>query len=116
MLTSTRGCATTGAKAYYLRRILHDYSDSKCVEMLSHLAAAAAPDSRILIADVVDPMTNNESDMPMVCTDITMLNIGGKERSEKQFAAILEGAGLELVKIWRGPDDCLIEAALPGAV
>lgn len=102
----------TGAKAYYLRRILHDYSDSKCVEILSRLAAAAAPDSKILIADVVDSMTNNETDIPMVCTDFTMLNIGGKERSEAEFAAILERAGLRLVKVWRGPDDCVIEAAV----
>lgn len=101
-----------GAKAYYLRRILHDYSDAKCVEILSHLAAAAAPDSKILIADVVDPMTNNEGDIPMVCTDITMLNIGGKERSEEQFTAVFAAAGLKLVKVWRGPDDCLIEAAV----
>jgi hypothetical protein len=41
-----------------------------------------------------------------------MLNIGGKERSEDQFATLLAAAGLRLVKIWRGPADCLIEAVL----
>ncbi|KAK4498612.1 hypothetical protein PRZ48_011271 [Zasmidium cellare] len=101
-----------GPKAYYLRRILHDYSDAKCVEILSYLTKSAAADTKILISEVVDPLTNNESDIPMVCTDVIMLNIGGKERSEEQFGEILKAAGLELVKVWRGPSDCLIEARL----
>lgn len=31
---------------------------------------------------------------------MVMMAIGGKERSEKEFAALLEAAGLELVKVW----------------
>jgi hypothetical protein len=34
--------------------------------------------------------------------DLCMLIIGGKERSENEFSALLDSAGLKLVKIWRG--------------
>lgn len=99
-----------GAKAYYLRRILHDYSDAKCLEILSHIVAAAAPDTRILISEAVDPGTSTEADLPMICADFAMLNIGGKERTEAQFRTLLGAAGLKLVKVWKLPADCLLEA------
>lgn len=30
------------------------------------------------------------------------LAMGGKERTEKEFASLLEGVGLEIVKVWPG--------------
>lgn len=101
-----------GAKAYYLRRILHDWHDAACIRILRHIVAAAAPDSRVLISELVDPGTSTEADMRLICLDLNMMNIGGKERSEAQFAEVLNAAGLQLMKVWRGPADCLIEARL----
>lgn len=39
-----------------------------------------------------------------------MLNIGGKERTEAQFATLFKAVGLKLVKVWKGPADFLLEA------
>lgn len=82
--------------------MLHDYADTKCVEILKHLAAAAAPDTVILISEMMVPATIGEAELPIVCMDMSMMNMGGKERSEKQFSEILTAAGLELANVWEG--------------
>jgi hypothetical protein len=46
--------------------------------------------------------------------DIAMLAISGKERSEKEFARVLNAAGLRLVKVWMAEEGmhAVIEAVL----
>lgn len=96
-----------------MRRVLHDYSDTKCIEILKHLAAAAAPDTVILISEMIMPATIGEGELPIVCMDMSMMNMGGKERSEKQFAELLNAAGLELTKVMEGyGTDRLLEARI----
>ena len=93
--------------------MLHDYSDTKYIEILKHLAAAAAPDTAVLISEMMVPATIGEGELPIVCMDMSMMNMGGKERSEQQFVKILTAAGLELTKVWEGFDtDRLLEARL----
>lgn len=85
-----------------LRRILHDWSDAKCVEILSHLADAAAPDTSIFISELVVPEHLGEKDAAIICSDMAMMHMGGKERTEEQWSALLADAGLRLVKVWNG--------------
>ncbi len=80
---------------------MHDYSDTNCIRILSQLSKAMAPDSRVLIADMVMQARTHEADMPAVAMDVAMLTMGGKERTEKGFSEILDKAGLELVKVHR---------------
>ncbi|RVX74920.1 hypothetical protein B0A52_01197 [Exophiala mesophila] len=44
-----------GAKAYYFRRVFHDYSDELCAKALKQIIPVLAPDSRILVADMLLP-------------------------------------------------------------
>ncbi|KAI4154178.1 MAG: hypothetical protein LQ340_001839 [Diploschistes diacapsis] len=44
-----------GAKLYYLRNIIHDYSDEKAIIIPRNLAAAMSPDSAVLIDDMMVP-------------------------------------------------------------
>lgn len=86
---------------YFLRRVLHDWSDDSCVKILSLLAAAMPrddPRARVLIMDqiVSDPPSPRSA-----ATDLIMLNIGGKERTAEEFKAVVEGAGLRIVHIHR---------------
>lgn len=108
-----------GAKAYLLRRIIHDYSDENCVKLLSHLRDAMLPDSRVLIADMVMPKRVYEADLPAAAMDNCVMVMGGKERTEEAFRKILEDAGLNLVKVWQsregGATGNLVEARLPTA-
>ncbi|KAH6692734.1 O-methyltransferase-domain-containing protein, partial [Plectosphaerella plurivora] len=91
-----------GALVYFLRRVLHDWSDESCVTILSLIAAAMPrdnPRARVLIMDqiVSDPASSLSA-----ATDLIMLNIGGKERTAEEFKAVVERAGLKIVHIHRG--------------
>jgi hypothetical protein len=92
-----------GAKAYFMRMILHDYADPVCVEILSRLAEAMDADSRILICEMVIPQRVGELEFPAAVLDQCVFAMGGKERTEVGFKALLEGAGMELVQTWRVP-------------
>jgi hypothetical protein len=91
----------TDAHIYYLRRIMHNWQDAECQKILQNIADAMAPDSRLLIAEMVVPKQPEGIDKTVYWMDLCMLIIGGKERSEKEFSALLSSAGLKLVKIWR---------------
>lgn len=68
--------------------------------------------SRILIHDIIVPDTG--ATMIHAWQDISLLAIGGTERTEKDFTRLLETAGLVLVKVWRKPGDIMgiVEARL----
>jgi hypothetical protein len=94
---------TTGAKAYFMRMIMHDYADPVCVDILSHLARAMSLNSRVLVCDMVLPQRVGEADFPAAVLDQAVMTMGGKERTEAGFKSILESAGIELVQVWRVP-------------
>ncbi|KAI9903456.1 hypothetical protein N3K66_002808 [Trichothecium roseum] len=99
-----------GACIYYIRRCLHDYGDDVSVEILQHLRAAMADDSRVLIVEEV----MQDPPLPFaVASDIYMATIGGKERTLKNFEAIASRSGLRIVKAHPsvGSDVAVIECA-----
>jgi hypothetical protein len=71
-------------------------------------------DSRVLLADMVMPARVTEADLAAAVTDVCVMVMGGKERTEEGFKTILKGAGLELVKVWRASvgAGALVEARL----
>ncbi|KAF2140454.1 uncharacterized protein K452DRAFT_359532 [Aplosporella prunicola CBS 121167] len=89
-----------GALIYYLRRVMHDWSDKYNVQILSHIRDAMTPESRILITDQVIP------DPPAVIatsTDVLMMQIGARERTVDEWHNLAAKAELEVVKIWQHP-------------
>ena len=71
-------------------------------------------DSVLLIADMAVPARCSEADLPAAWMDITMMTMGGKEKTEENFEKILAASGLTLVKIWRAAvgTQAVIEAHL----
>jgi hypothetical protein len=49
-----------------------------------------------------------------VLLDIHLMLVGGMERNEGQWKALLESVGLEIVKVWRKGQKSVIEARLKG--
>lgn len=92
-----------GAQAYFMRMILHDYSDPVCTQILSNISSAMSEHSRVLVCDMVLPERVNEATFPAAVLDQAVMSMGGKERTEEGFRKVFEGAGLELVKVWRAP-------------
>ncbi|TDZ33993.1 Methyltransferase fsa4 [Colletotrichum spinosum] len=79
------------ALIYFVCRCLHNYSDEVATKMLTHLGNAMASDSRILIAEIAmsDPPSAFQS-----AHDMTMVALGGKERTVKDWAELAGRAGL----------------------
>ena len=103
-----------GARAYYMRAVMHNYPDSKCIELLKLTKAAMDPDSVILIDEMVIPSRN--VNIQAAQADLTMMTcLAAMERSEKQWDALVGAAGLKISKIYPYTDDLRnsIIAAVP---
>lgn len=105
----------SGARAYYFRRIFHDWDQAQSEEILNNTRQAMTAHSRIIIADMVLPNTQAPRDMAL--QDLNMMSFGGMERTERQWRDLLDASGLILRKIWRadGAKHRVIEAVLPSA-
>ena len=68
--------------------------------------------SRILIHDIIVPEVG--ATMSHAWQDLSLMAVGGTERTAKDFSRLLDDAGLRLVKIWRKSGDMMgvVEARL----
>jgi predicted O-methyltransferase YrrM len=100
----------SGAGAYVLAQVLHDWSDDDCVRILQACRRAARPGARVLVLEQVLP----EGPEPNVAklTDLNMLVLlGGRERTRAEFASVLAAGGWTLAEERSGPRWSLLEAA-----
>lgn len=86
-----------GADAYFIKRILHDWNDDDCRDILKTVKAAMTTSSRLYIVDAVVP-TGNE---PHFSKDLEafLMTWGGQERDKEEFKVLLSKAGLTLESI-----------------
>ena len=93
---------------YVLSRILHDWDDDRAGAILRTIHAGAPPKAAVLVLDAVIPEGNDPNGAKWL--DLLMLVLaGGRERTESQWRALLEGAGLRV----EGIEDGLIQARCP---
>jgi hypothetical protein len=84
--------------AYVLSGILHDWPDEDAARILRTMRAAAPPHARLLINESVIRPGNDADGAKWL--DLLMLALsGGRERDERQWRALLESAGWELVEL-----------------
>ena len=89
-----------GAKAYYLRTVLHDWPDKEALQILSIVKSAMAPDSVLLINENALPETN----VPLhpAKLDLSMMALfASLDRTGSQFESLLDRAGFNVVKVWK---------------
>lgn len=87
-----------GARAYYLRNILHDWPDDKCRLILQNIMSAMTKDSVIVIDEMVLPEIG--ANWRATQLDITMATcLAAQERSRSQWYELLESVGLSIVDI-----------------
>lgn len=80
-----------GADRYVLASVLHNWDDDRARTILRGVAAAAAPDARLLVVEQVpgDSAWATHLDLKM------LLLLGGRERSAEELAGLAASAGLE---------------------
>ena len=104
----------SGADAYFMQHILHDWTDEEALKILGHVhqALAGKPQGRLIVVDTVLP--EDARPHPGKLLDLLMLMFpGGRERSESQWGELLGKAGFGITKIvpTKGPDS-VIEAVV----
>ena len=90
-----------GARVYYTRVVLHDWSDDECRVILGHLRDAMKPGlSRLLLNELVIPDSGCSSSA--AAADIHMMvGFGGKERTVGDWSQLAASMGLYVHKIWQ---------------
>lgn len=90
-----------GFDCLVLKFVVHDWGDEHSRQILANCRKAVAPGGVVLLIEQVLPerITATPQTVAMVRGDLIMLNIGGKERTEREYRALLAQSGLELVRI-----------------
>ena len=87
-----------GGDAYILKRILHDWGDQQCLEILRRCREAMDETDRILVVDAVLPEGNRPH--PGKVMDILMMVLcEGRERKEQEVRELYARAGSQLTKV-----------------
>lgn len=84
-----------------MRRLLHDFYNPVCAEILANTASAMGPDSRLIVCDMLVPATVQVGGpQDLYWLDYSLGTMSGKEKTLREFEELFDGAGLELVKVY----------------
>ena len=84
--------------AYVVSHVIHDWSEAQCLTILGNCHRAMKPDAKLLIIEMVLP--EGDEMHPGKLLDLTMLVLpGGEERTEAEYAALLDRAGFRLTRV-----------------
>lgn len=87
-----------GGDAYVMRAIIHDWDESKALQILRNTHDAMKPDSTLLLVELVLP--DDDSPHPGKLIDLEMLaNIGGRERTAAEYGDLLARAGFQMTRV-----------------
>ena len=90
------------ADAYLVKSVVHDWDDAKSRALLARCREAMRADSVLLLIEILAPerLTGAPFESMIVGSDLNMmLMTGGKERTEAQYRALLESAGLAVARV-----------------
>jgi hypothetical protein len=88
----------TGADAYLMRHIIHDWTDEQSVQILANCRKVIPATGRLLLVEFDVPAANQAS----LGKDADMMMLafpGGMERTDAEYAALFEQSGFRLAKV-----------------
>jgi O-methyltransferase domain/Dimerisation domain len=87
------------ADCYLLANVLHDWDDTRSIDILQNCRQAMPGSGRVLIVERLIP-DDGKDPLPTLLSDINMLVLtGGRERTNGEYAALLQGGGLRLAQV-----------------
>jgi len=101
-----------GADLYLLKSVIHDWDDSRAIQIFRNCRNAMTATSAVLIVEgIIDPV---KPAMNVLMGDIVMLTMApGRERTIDEFESLLQKAGLRLEQTISTPASVTIMKALP---
>lgn len=86
------------ADTYFMRQVLHDWTDEQCITILKNIRKNAEKGARLLVCDCIVKERGIGENSQFY--DLLMLYItGGHERTEAEFKKIFEASGFEFVSV-----------------
>ncbi len=104
----------SGADAYYMQHIVHDWDDERALKILGNCrqALAGQRNGKLLVVDSVIPQ-NSEPHFGKLLDLEMLLMPGGRERTEPEFRELFTKAGFQITRIVPSRRaDSVIEARL----
>ncbi|WP_210439556.1 methyltransferase [Nocardioides xinjiangensis] len=83
---------------YVLRRVVHDLDDEQAVAVLTTLRAHTPAGATLVLMESVVPPDGGPHFATSLDLDM-LLFVGGRERTEQEYAALLERAGFRLTRV-----------------
>ena len=88
-----------GADCYLLANVLHDWDDTRSIDILRNCRQAMPGAGRVLIVERLIP-EDGQDPLPTLLSDINMLVLtGGRERTNTEYAGLIQAAGLRLAQV-----------------
>ena len=84
-----------------MSRVLHDWNDSKVLELLKNIHFSLKENGILLIFEIIIPEDSNY-DVGTTLNFNLLVCTGGKERSKKEFQGLLNKTGFEISQIKQG--------------
>lgn len=94
------------ADVYVLKSVIHDWDDARSLRILGKCREAMADGARLLVVEPPAPAARGNAALEWILafSDINMLvNTGGRERTEAEYRALLEAAGLSVERVRETP-------------
>lgn len=88
----------TGADAYFMKHIIHDWDDARCIKLLRNCHAAASAGAKLLVCERVVPLGNTPSYSKLGDLVMLMMTPGGRERTETQYRTLFKAGGFEVTR------------------
>ncbi|MBV8541951.1 MAG: hypothetical protein JO063_11575 [Pseudonocardiales bacterium] len=105
-----------GGDAYLLSNVVHDWDDEHAVEILSACRAAMTDTARLLLVEILLPDGAAPSRGKLVDVEMLVMTTGGRQRTEAEFRALLDRAGLRLTRVVPSSGMVSLVEAVPHAL
>jgi hypothetical protein len=87
-----------GGDLYLLHKIIHDWDDARAATILARCRAAMGATSRLVLLEAIMPTDDAPHHARLL--DLSMMVWpGGRERTEREYRALLASAGLRLTRV-----------------
>jgi len=92
----------SGANAYVLKSVIHNWNDERAGVILQRCAQAMASGGKLILVERIVPqrLESSTAHRTIALMDLNMLvMLGARERTEDEYRALLSSAGLRLTRI-----------------
>lgn len=81
---------------------MHNWSDEKCIEILSNCHKALSPNGKVVVVEFImpeEPETTEQSQLVSCLDNLMFITAGGKERTQKQYENLCKLAGFSSFQV-----------------